>query len=198
MAITGFVRAKSSAGAAAAPELDESQRTVIELPDGASAAVIGAPGSGKTTAIVELVAQRVLHDGWSPDELVVLTPSRASASLLRTSLALRLGVPSNGPLARTVNSLAFEVVGRAAQLAGVQPPRLVTGGEQDADIAQLLEGQLVEGTGPEWPDTLGPEVRALRGFRSELRELMARGWARRRGGPSGSRPPVSSTTTWAP
>ena len=174
MAISGFVRAKSSADAAVPPELDESQRAVVALPDGVSAAVIGAPGSGKTTAIVELVAERVLGRGWSPDELVVLTPSRASASLLRTSLALRLGVPSNGPLARTVNSLAFEVVGRAAALAGAPAPRLVTGGEQDADIAQLLEGQLAEGTGPEWPETLGPEVRALRGFRSELRELMAR------------------------
>ncbi|MGV8884623.1 MAG: PD-(D/E)XK nuclease family protein [Microbacteriaceae bacterium] len=174
MAITGFKRATSAGVSAASPVLDESQQSVVSLPEGVSAAVIGAPGSGKTTAIVELVAERVLRLGWSPDELVVLTPSRASASLLRTSLALRLGVPSNGPLARTVNSLAFEVVGRAAALAGAPAPRLVTGGEQDADIAQLLEGHLEEGTGPDWPESLGPEVRALRGFRSELRELMAR------------------------
>ena len=109
-----------------------------------------------------------------PESVIALTSSRVTATALRDVLALRLGVPTNGPLARTVNSLAFEIVGNAAREAGVAPPRLVTGGEQDGDIAQLLEGQLEDGTGPRWPEHLGPEVRALRGFRTELRELMGR------------------------
>lgn len=154
--------------------LDAGQRAVVELPDGVSAAVLGAPGSGKTTTIVELVADRVDGRGWSPDALLVLASSRASATRLRDRLALRIGVPSNGPLARTVPSLAFELVGAAARAAGAEPPRLVTAAEQDADIAAILEGHLESGAGPSWPELLDPAVRRLRGFRTELRELMAR------------------------
>ena len=111
--------------APAAPEpvvLDAGQRAVVELADAASASVLGAPGSGKTTTIVELVAHRLAPleqggRGWSPDSLLVLASSRAAATRLRDRLALRVGVPSNGPLARTVSSLAFELVGAAARAA---------------------------------------------------------------------------------
>ena len=159
--------------------LDSSQRRVIDLADDESSAVLGAPGTGKTATLIELVADRVLNREWSPDEIVVLTSSRASATRLRTGIALRLGVgerrvATNGPLARTVNSFAFEVVGAAARAAGGEAPRLVTGGDQDVDIAGLLEGHILDGTGPAWPDELGPEVRRLRGFRTELRDLMMR------------------------
>lgn len=153
--------------------LDPSQAAVLALPDDASAAVLGAPGTGKTTTIIELVADRVAR-GLDPEQLLVLTPSRASAARLRDRLARRIGVPTDGPLARTVPSLAFELAGAAARAEGRPAPRLLTGTELDADIAAYLEGHLADGTGPAWPDPLTPEVRALRGFRSELREFMAR------------------------
>ncbi|MBW4032277.1 MAG: ATP-dependent helicase [Acidobacteria bacterium] len=153
--------------------LDPGQKAVVDLPDGVSAAVLGAPGSGKTTTVIELVADRVDARGWSPDSLLVLASSRAAATRLRDRLALRIGVPSNGPLARTVSSFAFELVGAAARAAGTEAPRLVTAAEQDADIAAILEGHL-EGGGPTWPEMLDASVRRLRGFRTELRELMAR------------------------
>ena len=172
MAIRGFARSAQQQSPPVV--LDSSQLSVVDLPDDASAAVIGAPGSGKTSTLIETVADRVLGRGWDPSSVVALTTSRASATRLRDSLALRLAVPTNGPLARTVNSLAFEIVTEAARNAGVPAPRLVTGGDQDADIGQLLDGQLEEGTGPVWPELLGPDVRRLRGFRSELRELMSR------------------------
>ena len=178
MAIKGFVRASEAAPARPHDDgpqrLDDSQRAVVELPDEASAAILGAPGSGKTTAIIELVAERVLGRGWSPEQIVVLTPSRASATRLRDDLATRLGVASQGPLARTANSLAFGVVRDAAAQAAAEPPRLLTGAEQDQIIADLLEGEIELGTDGYWPDELGRDVRALRGFRTELRDLLMR------------------------
>ncbi|MGO4692185.1 ATP-dependent helicase [Glaciibacter sp. 2TAF33] len=154
--------------------LDAAQRAALRLPDGTSAAVIGAPGTGKTTTLVELVAERVLGRGYSPSEVLVLVPTRTGATTLRDTLALRLGVPSNGPLARTANSVAFQVVRDAHVAAGEASPTLLTGGEQDQIIAELLQGHLDEGTGPAWPAHLGPDVRRLRGFRTELRDLMMR------------------------
>lgn len=171
VSIIGFQRDRPESPV---PVLDPAQRSVIELPDDASAAVIGAPGTGKTTTLVELVADRVLGRGWTTDQLLVLTPTRVTATRLRDAIALRLAVPTTGPMARTVNSLAFEVVRDAARSAGSAPPRLVTGAEQDFDISELLAGHLLDGTGPQWPEELGPEVRRLRRFRSELRELMMR------------------------
>ncbi len=181
VSISGFqrqgTRDRAPATASGAPsgvELDPSQRAVVELPDDASASVIGAPGSGKTTTLVELVANRVLERGFAPEQVLALTPSRSTATRLRDILALRLAVPTNGPLARSVNSLAFEIVGHATALSGGAVPRLITGGEQDHDMAQLLAGHLEDGTGPAWPELLGPQVRALRGFRTELRDLLMR------------------------
>lgn len=174
MAITGFEASEPAASAVRATVPDASQRAVIELPDAASAAVLGAPGTGKTTTLIELVADRVLDRGWGTDEVLALTTSRSTASRLRDAIALRLQRPTSGPMARSVNSLAFELARDAARVAGAPPPRLITGGEQDADIGDLLEGHLADGTGPAWPDELGPEVRSLGRFRSELRELMMR------------------------
>lgn len=174
MTASGFLRGARNAASRAPVVLDETQRAVLELADDASAAVLGAPGTGKTTTLVEFVADRVHRAGFASEQVLVLTSSRGTATRLRDRLALRLGVPTNGPLARTVNSLAFDIVGHEARIATTEPPQLVTGGEQDSDLAQLLAGQLEDGTGPIWPEHLGPEVRRLRGFRTELRELMAR------------------------
>lgn len=164
-----------SSTVAAAPAVplraDSAQAAVIALPDGASAAVIGAPGSGKTSTLVELIAERVLLRGYSPDSVVALTANRSAATVLRDRLALRLGVPSRGPLARTATSLAFEAVTASAKGLGLDRPTLLTGGEQDALLAELIDGHLAEGGGPAWPEELSAEVRRLRAFRTELREF---------------------------
>ncbi|WP_233245607.1 ATP-dependent DNA helicase [Homoserinimonas hongtaonis] len=154
--------------------LDASQRAVLDLAPTASGSVIGAPGSGKTTTLVELVADRVNRLGWQPHEVVALTTGRITATRLRDRLAIRVGRPTTGPLARTVNSLAFEVVGYSARLHDRPRPRLITGGEQDTDLASMLSGHIEDGTGPHWPEHLDDTVRQLKGFRTELRELMMR------------------------
>ncbi|MBG6239395.1 superfamily I DNA/RNA helicase/RecB family exonuclease [Mycetocola sp. CAN_C7] len=174
MTIRGF-RA-SSRSTAASPSIvpDAAQQAVLDLADGASAAVAGAPGTGKTSTAVELVADRIIFRDYEPHEVLVLAPNRRAAAALRDRLALRVAVPTNGPLARTLSSLAFQIVGARASLEGRDAPRLLTGAEQDTIIAELLAGHEIDGTGPAWPDPLVPEVRRLTGFRTELRELMMR------------------------
>ena len=174
MAIRGFQIERDASTVTDPVRLDESQRAVLLLADSASGAVSGAPGSGKTTTVVELVADRILHREYSPAEVLVLAPNRRAAARLRDRLALRIGVPTPGPLARTLSSVAFQIVGARAALEGYDPPRLLTGAEQDTVIAELLAGHELDGTGPAWPDPLVAEVRRLKGFRTELRELMMR------------------------
>jgi superfamily I DNA/RNA helicase/RecB family exonuclease len=170
--------------------LDASQEAVLDARLGPGAVVLGAPGTGKTATVVELVAHAIQVDGLDPERVLVLTPSRRSATALRDRLALRLAGPASvlpGPLARSIASYAFGVVQADARLTGTQEPRLLSGADQDSDIAELLDrGELeaVLGTaaspGPTWPEHLGPEVRQLTAFRTELRDVLARlsehGW----------------------
>lgn len=168
------------------PSLDPSQLAALAARSGAGAVVLGAPGTGKTTVAIELVAAAVLDDGRSPDEVLVLTPSRRTATALRDRLALRLAEPDEaaapvlpGPIARSIASYAHAIVTADARLDGRSDPRLLSGADQDADIAELLEGAGLDElglgrVGPAWPDHLGPDVRALGAFRTELRDLIAR------------------------
>lgn len=153
---------------------DPALEAVLALPDEASAVVLGAPGTGKTGALLGLLERRLAAGSIAADEAMILAPSRQAATRLRDVAGVRLGVPTNGPLVRTVTSLAFDLVGAARLEAGLEPPRLLSGAEQDRIIAELLEGE-AEGVGDSrWPRGFDPEVRRLRGFRTELRELAMR------------------------
>ncbi|OYX52930.1 MAG: hypothetical protein B7Y93_08480, partial [Micrococcales bacterium 32-70-13] len=187
--------------------LDEGQRRVVDARRTPGAIVLGAPGSGKTTAVIELVAAAVLDDGFDPASVLVLTPSRRTATVLRDRLALRLAAPAEvspddshdaiarrapgalpGPLARSLAAYAFSVVTASHRLGGLAEPRLLSGADHDADLAELLDRSELEAIlgadaapGPAWPEHLGPEVRRLPAFRTELRDAIARlsehGWS---------------------
>ncbi len=154
-----------------AVELDASQRAVCELGIRESASVLGAPGSGKTSTLIEYVASRVEKFDMSADHILVLTPQRLAANRLRLALGERLQVATNGPLARTPMSVAFSLATEGALARGVEPPRMLTGAEQDKILADLLKH---ENRGVTWPAELGLEVRQSRIFRTELRDLFAR------------------------
>lgn len=157
---------------------DPAQDAVLALPDGAHAAVLGAPGTGKTTTLARLVARRMNRsDAVSSDghaTVVALTSARTAATALRDRLAATVDRVVPGALARTVNSLAFQVVAHAAAVQGQDAPTLLTGGEQDRIIGDLLAGHDADGTGPAWPEPITAVVRERAGFRTALRDVMMR------------------------
>ncbi|MGL3198331.1 MULTISPECIES: PD-(D/E)XK nuclease family protein [Curtobacterium] len=165
-------------GVARALVPDAAQDAVLALPQGRHAAVIGAPGTGKTTTLARFVAQRLrVADAISADghtTVLALTSARTAATALRDRLATAVDRVVPGALARTVNSLAFQVVTHAAVAQGQDVPTLLTGGEQDRIIADLLAGHETDGTGPDWPEPITAVVRERAGFRTALRDVMMR------------------------
>ncbi|TDN92509.1 UrvD/REP family ATP-dependent DNA helicase [Microbacterium sp. BK668] len=159
-----------------APCLDAAQRVVVGLPAEASGTVVGAPGTGKTTALIARVGRLLGELGLSADDVLVLTPTRQTATALRDTLGAGLDLATPGPLARSVASFAFQVVRAAAVAAHGAPPQLLTAGDQDRIIAELLAGDEEDasaGRRDRWPEGLGPALRASRQFRAELRALSA-------------------------
>ncbi len=142
MAKTGFVQREIAPVRPFVP--DASQAQVLALRADQYAVVLGAPGTGKTSLLTELVATRVAA-GTNPDNIVVLSPNRVAASRLRNSLGLRLGTATNGALARTPGSLAFALAQEHALATGQAAPRMLTGSEQDSIIAELLLGHIEDG-----------------------------------------------------
>ncbi|KAB1659930.1 ATP-dependent helicase [Pseudoclavibacter sp. CFCC 13796] len=156
--------------------LDASQLQVIERSQQSHLRVLGAPGTGKTTALAATVLD-ALDRGVRPEQILVIASSRQSAASLSTLIDVGLRDVSASSLVRTAASLAFEVLRAVALAHGQTPPRLLTGGEQDRLLQELLQGHEtadVAGGALPWPPVIGPEVRELRGFRTELRELFGR------------------------
>lgn len=164
------VTADSLESMSAELKLDRWQQAVCAIPAGRSALVVGAPGTGKTTALMHYARTLIERDGLDTDQLLVLSPTRQSAAALREPLALAIGRTSEGPLVRSANSVAFEIVSTASG----QTATLLTGSEHDQIIAELLAGEIADGTDGYWPESLSPELRGLRSFRAELREFMMR------------------------
>ncbi len=147
--------------------------------------VLGGPGTGKTSLLVDLAAGRIAA-GADPESVLVLTHAKNAAAAVRDAVTTRLsggdptagGVPgaSREPLVRTVHSYAFAVLRRHATAHGNPPPRLLTGAEQDAVLREMLRGDLTDiaaGARGLWPQRLHPAL-GLDGFAQQLRDLMLR------------------------
>ncbi|MER6168402.1 ATP-dependent helicase [Streptomyces violaceorubidus] len=157
------------------PRLDATQRAVVDHRAG-PLLVLAGPGTGKTTTLVESVADRIAKGG-DPERILVLTFSRRAAVELRDRMALRIGA-ARAPRATTFHSFGYALV-RAHQDSDlfVEPLRLLSGPEQDVTVRELLAGQVdLERLGlahVRWPD----ELRAClttRGFADEVRAVLAR------------------------
>ena len=163
-----------------APRLDEAQARVVAHPGG-PLLVLAGPGTGKTTTLVEAVVDRVQRRGLAPEQVLVLTFSRKAAQELRERVTARLGRTTRGALALTFHSYAYGLLRRELAASGGPPLRLLSGPEQDLEVARLLEGVLADGA-EGWPAALRPALR-LRGLRRELRDLLQRAQERGVDGP---------------
>jgi superfamily I DNA/RNA helicase/RecB family exonuclease len=155
-------------GGGAASELDDAQRAVVAHRDG-PLLVVGAPGTGKTTTLVEAVAARVA-DGVDPEQVLVLTFGRRGAGALRRRITRRLAATGTvtEPPVRTFHAYAFALLRRAAVRRGEPAPRLLTGPEQDVVIRDLLAG-----APDRWPERLRAAL-PTRSFAGQLRDLLLR------------------------
>lgn len=158
--------------------LDRDQREIAELAGGCGPQlVLGAPGTGRTTALLSLAARR-LREGLPADRLLVLTPSRAAAARARDTLTATAATTTTSPPVRAWQAYAFDLLRRAQAeglLPGVeQPPQLLSGPEQDVLLKELMAGHRSgHGAAVVWPPDLSEAV-GTRGFRQEVRDLFDR------------------------
>ncbi|HET6534331.1 MAG TPA: ATP-dependent DNA helicase [Actinoplanes sp.] len=151
---------------------DPVQRHIVEHAGGPML-VVGGPGTGKTTVLVEAVAARIAQ-GTDPERILVLTFGRRGATALRDRIEARIAGDArrtvHEPLVRTFHAYAYGLLRRAAADRGEPSPRLLTGPEQDLIIRELLA---VAGDVSYWPDGLRPAL-PTRAFAQQLRDLMQR------------------------
>lgn len=142
-------------------------------------AVLGGPGTGKSSLLVDTVVS-FLDAGGSAEDVMVLTPSKEAAGALRDqvteALRTRDSYATTGTMVRSVHSWAFAYLRAVAQESGgdgtTAQPRLMTGAEHDLQIRTLLRGHAEDGAGS-WPADVRPAL-PLVGFARQLRDLLLR------------------------
>ncbi|GAB2551680.1 UrvD/REP family ATP-dependent DNA helicase [Leucobacter ruminantium] len=150
---------------------DPAQLAVLAFDPDRHARVLGAPGSGKSSVLVEAYARVLERPGRSEADVLAIAPNRLAAAALRGSIESRARRALGGTPARTPASLAFAVLAQAAAASGDPVPRLLTGTAQDEAIAAVIEDRLAERAADGTSAVLVDEVLRSPAFRAELREF---------------------------
>ena len=153
-----------------APELPaadaDGQRVLDRVADGSNVVVLGAPGTGKTSLALRLLAEAVAGGR----DAVLLAPTRTRADWLRGRAAhlLREGHGDGVVRVRTPAALALTILTTSLTRRPdpLPPPVLLAGAEEDSVLASMVSAI-------SWPG-LPVEATGSRAFRSELRNLLAR------------------------
>ena len=161
------VRLLPPAEAAELPAADaDGQRVLDRVAEGSNVVVLGAPGTGKTSLALRLLAEAVAGGR----DAVLLAPTRVRADWLRGRAAhlLREGHGDGVVRVRTPAALALTILTTSLTMrpAPLPPPVLLAGAEEDSVLASMVSTVT-------WPG-LPAEATGSRAFRSELRNLLAR------------------------
>lgn len=147
---------------------DEQMRVIAHR--GSPLVVLGGPGTGKTTLLVESALARIA-EGQNPNSILMLTYGRERASELRDAVALRTTAIMHEPIARTFHSLAYSILKMKAHPEASEPI-LMSGPEQEYFIRDLIDGDIAMGK-KYWPADLEKALTTY-GFVGELRDLILR------------------------
>ena len=144
----------------------DGQRVLDRVAEGSNVVVLGAPGTGKTSLALRLLAEAVAGGR----DAVLLAPTRARADWLRGRAAhlLREGHGDGVVRVRTPAALALTILTTSLTMRPdpLPPPVLLAGAEEDSALASMISTVT-------WPG-LPTEATGSRAFRSELRNLLAR------------------------
>lgn len=150
--------------------LDDDQRRVVEHPGG-PLLVLAGPGTGKTTTLVEAIAERVEARGARADQVLALTFSRKAAEQLRDRVTARLGRTTGSAMCSTIHSFAYGLVRRYAPRELYRAPlRLLSAPEQDVVVRELLQRHAES---VRWPPELDRALET-RGFAREVQMVLSR------------------------
>ncbi|WP_353647644.1 ATP-dependent DNA helicase [Nakamurella sp. A5-74] len=134
--------------------------------------VLAGPGTGKTATLVEAAVERITVRGVDPASILVLTFSRRAAKELSERLSSRLDLTLGEPMVRTLHSYAYSLLKADAARSGLPAPRMLGAAEADRMVADLLDGQLLDGAA-QWPGSIRPALGSA-AFASEVRDLVLR------------------------
>ena len=134
-------------------QLDDDQHRVVAHESG-PLLVLAGPGTGKTTTLVEAIADRIERRGADPSEVLALTFSRKAAEQLRDRVTARLGRTTGSAMCSTMHSFAYGLIRRYAPRELYRAPlRLLSAPEQDVVVRELLQRHDESVT---WPAGLPP------------------------------------------
>ncbi|UVI37606.1 UrvD/REP family ATP-dependent DNA helicase [Brevibacterium spongiae] len=154
--------------------MDEmTERMGSALLSGSCLNIIGRPGTGKTTLLETVYADLVTQV--DPASVLVLTPDRDHADVLRNRLRPPADAVLTGAPARSLASYAYGIARAAHTTRTGEDLEFISGADQDVFLADLLAGhELGRSLGPTWPTEITAEVRSTSAFRTEVRDALNR------------------------
>ena len=151
-------------------EFDSFQQAVINH-RGSPLVVLGGPGVGKSATLVAKVKSYV-ESGVDANKILVITFDRHRATELNDEIFATFRKTTAGSVVKTFPALAFAILRLYRSKKGLNPPRLLSGPEQEYFIRELIQGAHANND-YKWPSAL-LDASQTRIFTSEIRDFISR------------------------